>query len=358
MRYAMAISVTLAAAFAGPRAHGAYTIIDLTPTASNATAGGIAGGQQVGTVLGAQVHAMLFRGTAASAVDLHPAGFTFSAGTGTNGTIQAGQGRTSGGQLHALLWQGTAASVVDLNPFNTDESHVNDVTGNEQVGFFHIAETYHAVLWHGTSASAVDLNRADYTSSFANGTSGTQQVGTAYPQAEAGLPHAVLWSGTASSAIDLRPSGYNESVGNDVAGNQQVGYAVPNGSVDNNAHAMLWNGTAASAVDLHPAGFSFSEALATDGVHQLGYAGSGESFRAIIWNGTADSAVRLPLLSPYQSSWAEGIDADGNILGTVFNDTAHRHVVIWVPTVPEPGVASASLLVTVTLLGRKRSTRP
>jgi hypothetical protein len=71
-----------ASTLAGAQAAAIYTAIDLTPSGfgiAGAAANGVADGQQVGVVqLGATDHATLWTGTAASAVDLNPSGFTSS----------------------------------------------------------------------------------------------------------------------------------------------------------------------------------------------------------------------------------------------------------------------------------------
>ena len=59
-------------------------------------------------------HAMLWTGTADSAVDLHPSGFAASDALATNGSIQVGWGLTDIGTYQALAWSGTADSAVNL----------------------------------------------------------------------------------------------------------------------------------------------------------------------------------------------------------------------------------------------------
>ena len=71
----------------------------------------MSGDQQVGGVVFGDVnsqplHAMLWTGTAASAVDLHPAaGFTRTTAVDTNGRQQVGdgEGNVTGGMEHAAL---------------------------------------------------------------------------------------------------------------------------------------------------------------------------------------------------------------------------------------------------------------
>jgi hypothetical protein len=104
----------------------ADSMVDLTPTQIpgllDAKVYGVSGDQQVGEADSpTTVHAMLWTGTADSAVDLHPlqfAQFTESVAYATNGSEQVGA--IFNGPLwqpsssHAVIWFGTAASAVDL----------------------------------------------------------------------------------------------------------------------------------------------------------------------------------------------------------------------------------------------------
>jgi hypothetical protein len=92
----------------------AYTVIDLNPRGFDYSfAGGISGSQQVGwgwgPATGACDHAVLWSGTAGSAVDLHqflPPGFTDSYAQGIDSQgIVVGWARVSPGSDHAILWQ-------------------------------------------------------------------------------------------------------------------------------------------------------------------------------------------------------------------------------------------------------------
>jgi len=99
------------------------TFVDLLPPgAFGGIVTAMSGDQQVGfvaSVEGPVSHAMLWTGTAASAVDLHPAvGFTETTAEDTNGRQQVGYGKGSvtGGTFHALLWDGDNV-VQDLHRF-------------------------------------------------------------------------------------------------------------------------------------------------------------------------------------------------------------------------------------------------
>jgi len=206
----------------------AASAVDLNPTSfTSSEAFGTNGTQQVGFgfVGGSSngAHALLWTGTAASAVDLNPinlSGFTDSFAYGTDGSQQVGVGQNnsiSGSTLtHALLWSGTAASAIDLNPTNL--SGISNSTalatyGTQQVGYGFGSDTGNptfALLWTGTAASAVDLNPTNlsgFTQSEAVDTNGTEQVGWGNDGTLTGgayINHALLWTGTADSAVYLQ----------------------------------------------------------------------------------------------------------------------------------------------------------
>ncbi|HMD54457.1 MAG TPA: hypothetical protein VKJ65_07915 [Phycisphaerae bacterium] len=176
-------------------------------------------------------HALLWSGTAASAVDLNPPGFSSSGAYGMFGNQQVGAGSkidfgiNADNEInkHALLWSGTSDSFIDLNPKGFNESVALDISGNQEVGKGRGETTgiyyYHALLWTGTAASVVDLHPVGFFASYATATNGRQQVGTGSVRSSDEeyaplLDRALLWSGTAKSCVDLQiflPSYYNES---------------------------------------------------------------------------------------------------------------------------------------------------
>jgi hypothetical protein len=94
-------------------------------------------------------------------VNLHPAGYDHSSAAGISGDSQVGNGLTSAGASHALLWYGTAASVVDLHPDRAEGSFAHDVEGDVQVGSItlSVAELInHAYVWRGSAESGMDLH--------------------------------------------------------------------------------------------------------------------------------------------------------------------------------------------------------
>jgi hypothetical protein len=343
-------------------------------------------GQTLGSGYGSATafsnHALLWAGSG-NPIDLTPtnlSGFTTSIAYGTDGTQQVGYGSgpaTGGPIQHALLWTGTAGTAVDLNPTNltqiTGGSIAYSISGTQQVGAGETSNYSHALLWTETAASAVDLNPTGLTGilgSEAFATTGSQQVGYGYGTAGPPLTHALLWTGTAASAVDLNPTslpGIGSSMAFGAGGNQQVGQGSANGT-GNQGHAILWTGTAASAVDLNPtllSSFTNSIAEDTNGSVQVGWGDSGGNPHALFWTGTAASAVDLQTLLPSTGTWTSSeaftIDASGNIYGFAtgtFDDTTGNFAVEWSP-VPEP--ASLSLLMvfgTGALMRRRRSPRP
>jgi hypothetical protein len=88
----------------------------------------------------------MWNGTAASAVDLHPAsGFQSSFATAASDSGQPGFGvATASGRDHALLWSGTAASKVDLQPSVYGANRALGLDGNTQVGYAFAPRTMEA----------------------------------------------------------------------------------------------------------------------------------------------------------------------------------------------------------------------
>lgn len=118
-------------------ADGGYAITDLTPPGYNIfPIGGIGGGQQVGTgSTSGNDHPLLWRGSAASVVDLIPAGYAVGDAYSTDGTHQVGIALKGQSTYHAYLWSGTAASAVDLTPNGYSNAFAVRLSGNTQIGW-------------------------------------------------------------------------------------------------------------------------------------------------------------------------------------------------------------------------------
>ena len=162
-----------------------YTGIVLYPLAvpngDSTVIDGAAGGQVAGYSYGLNTHATVWSvSSGGNAVDLNPAGFTQSFARFTDGVHQVG---SAGSQ--AFLWSGTAASAVNLHPAVYGSSEAYGSGGNQQVGEGSggsIGSTNHALLWTGSAASAIDLNPVGYQYSVAMATDGVHQAGYANGQ--------------------------------------------------------------------------------------------------------------------------------------------------------------------------------
>lgn len=228
--------------------------INLTPSVYNQSyCFGVYHGQQIGYAESIQYftatqHALLWSGSSGAFVDLHPAlGFTFSKGlgifagqeVGTIANIPYGPVNTFGYESsdHAVMWSGTAASAIDLHPSGFDASAAMATNGIQQGGWAYSASAaggsnLHAMMWYGSAASAVDLHPYGWVDTRVNAMGATMQVGegwTGPANQSSSYRHALAWSGTAASVIDLNqflPAGYQNAAatGIDEAGNI-VGYA-------------------------------------------------------------------------------------------------------------------------------------
>ena len=317
---------------------------------------GVGAGQAAGTgrILGSayphETRAVFWPRGSVVGVDLHPPDFRYSAALDTDGQRQAGHGNgpPTGFARHALLWQGSAARYVDLHPAgNWNDSIARAVAGDQQVGNInnYFYTTYeriiveHAALWRGSAASVVDLhpNGIGCERSYANDTDGTRQVGYGYfPTSTNTAPYrALLWSGTSASAVVLHPPGYTHSFAEGVRGDEQVGHAF-NALSGEYSRALLWRGTAASVVSLHPSGYLTTAAHATNGKLQVGSGttpATGAQSHALLWSGTAQSVVDLHALLPAEfaqgGSIAHDIDAEGNVAGLAQRPDGSTVAVLW-----------------------------
>jgi hypothetical protein len=226
-----------------------------------------------------ETHPFMWSGSAASAVDLTPFGLGFGAGQalGTDGVQQVGFGQqvlsiTAFSGPFAVVWSGTAESAVNLNPPDSGSSQANAVSGGQQVGYGYFP--HRALLWRGSAESVVELQPAGYAASEANATNGIQQAGSGFVGdafTNVGHSHALVWTGSAESAVDLNqflPPGYTDAAatGIDAAGNV-VGWAS-RGPVSDpaNVHAVMWKPVEAGAVFAQSLALSQSSIVGGDAV--------------------------------------------------------------------------------------------
>lgn len=291
-----------------------------------------------------------------SVVNLNPDGW-FVQPEDVSGGIQVGEGPgpTTGGDTHAILWHGTAASLVDLHPAGLGfrDTAAYGVSGNNQVGYGFIPGVgSHALLWHGSAESVVDLHPAGFVSSQANGVFEDNVAGFGI-KATPGL-RALLWNGTAASVVDLHSAAYPETFASDASQDSQVGTGIFSPLVGGERHALLWHGTAASVIDLNPPGFTQTGADGVAGTRQVGFGegtATGGQQHALLWQGSAASVVDLHSLltglgPSFVSSYAHDIDAGGVIVGSAVALVGSNYVsyaVKWSP-VPEPAAATLFLM--------------
>ncbi|MGI4788801.1 MAG: hypothetical protein ACRYFS_08120 [Janthinobacterium lividum] len=269
----------------------AASVVDINPTGFySSQVLGIAGGQEAGFGLTTDsfgvdtTHAVLWSGSAASAVDLNPAqllgafdDYSQASGIGGGQQVGYGYGSLTQYQYQALLWTGTAASAINLQPTNLYgflDSRGAATNGIHQVGSGEFTDgsfqTVHALAWSGTASSALDLNPSQSNFSGATAISGNNVAGYASfaPDGNNYEPHAVLWNLAPSAAgpftfLDLNPAGYEDSFAAGVVGTTVVGA----GDINGHSHALLWDGSAANYVDLNqflPAGFTDAMAQGID----------------------------------------------------------------------------------------------
>jgi hypothetical protein len=230
-----------------------------------------------------ETHPFMWSGTAASAVDLTPLGLGFGAGRalGTDGVQQVGFGQqvlgtNSFSGPYAVLWAGSADSAVNLNPPDSGSSQANAVAGGQQVGFGYFP--HRALLWRGSVESVVELHPDGYSASEANATNGFEQAGSGFVGdafTQDGHSHALVWAGDAASVTDLNrflPDGFTDAAATGInADGTVVGWASRGPSGDPaNVHAVMWLPVASGA--------AFASTLSLDRTGIVG----GEAARATV----------------------------------------------------------------------------
>jgi hypothetical protein len=234
----------------------------------------------------------------------------------------------------AYLWTGSAASAIDLHPAGATTSVARCIDGEYQAGYAAFGGQTRAALWNNTAQSFVDLHPAGYDNSSVTSIMGTSQGG--YTVTASGRQSAALWSMTAQSHVDLDP-GLEGSIVKGVDDGVQVGTVTMSTGLP---HASLWQGTAGSWTDIHPPYCAQSHLTATSGGQHVGSVsygrvGYGYIGRAFYWN---DDGSRLDLhcflSSAYITSHALGIWVDGDttyIVGWAMHEaTSRQHAVMWV----------------------------
>ncbi len=176
--------------------------LKLTPTGMwGSSASGIYGDHQYGSVVlpFASVHAARWSGSAATFVDIHPSGSTYSYVADADLGQQVGTA-TFGGVNHAGIWADTANSFLDIHPAGASSSEAKGVHEGLQCGSVAIDGTNHAALWAGPGSTWIDLHTMldpSFTSSSANDVTVDENgtitvVGSGYDSATA-RTEALVW---------------------------------------------------------------------------------------------------------------------------------------------------------------------
>lgn len=150
-------------------------------------------------------HACMWNLATGAWVDLQPANGVFSTARDTDGEYQVGYLYLTGrSQPSAVMWHGSAASAVVLEPPGSRGSECFAVANGTQVGHVQTADlVMRPVVWHGTAASWRDMLPSGYIEGQILGTTGDFHVGWAYRNDFGST--AMLWFGDNPNVnIDLR----------------------------------------------------------------------------------------------------------------------------------------------------------
>jgi hypothetical protein len=143
-------------------------------------------------------------------VDLRPFSAWDSHALATDGQRQAGYYiQNPGGYQQAVMWTGSAGSAVSLHPSGAQQSTATAVADGLEGGWVVYPANgapRWAALWSGSAQSVTILNPGpSYIDSTVQGMAQGQQVGWA--QVFGFNTHAALWRGTAASFVDMNPPG-------------------------------------------------------------------------------------------------------------------------------------------------------
>jgi hypothetical protein len=257
---------------------GVEGYMDVTPAGfTGAMINDSAGLQHVGGVAAMgdyPGHAWLWTDTGAS-IDLNPPGFSVSEALGVGGGLQVGHVYSGSYcsqcglvmQRHAVMWTGSADSAVFLHTKFSSDTMATGTDEVQQVGQGAVGIGYHALLWNGPGSTVIDLHPGTaYKVSMASAVDDGQQVGSISGTPTSDVPHAALWTSTAASCLDLNPAGYVQSSACSVRDGVEVGSGAPS-AAPLTRRALAWQGSAASVTDLHallPAEFQSWNSSAED----------------------------------------------------------------------------------------------
>ncbi len=199
----------LAALWSGTAASGSFLLVDTAAQYTGGHVRGISNGWQAGEAGyagGAAGHYRAALWHAASNPDAYPAILHFG-GTddnsivwGIDGATAATPGQQAGaatvdGSLHAILWNGSAAAYVDLHPAGGVSSQAYALHGGRQAGYVDVGgDALRATVWQGTAASAIELHPAGMADSLAFALRDNWVAGDVYPTDDPNSRRALLWN--------------------------------------------------------------------------------------------------------------------------------------------------------------------
>ena len=250
----------------GPPSYPVNVILwqDLQPAAISASE---ARGAQSGVVVGAVlrnsapgVQAALWNGNAYAVgpghfVSLHSSVMHHTAAEATNGYVHVGGGGRNLQEDHALVWTGTSAGAVDLHPagsYYASQAMGVDVYGNRLAGWAAVDEgagaVYrHAWLWYQqpgggyTDSAYTDIHPSGLDWSEARGVAPGAVVGVGNGRLTGNETRALYWPQGVPSALDLQqflPANY---VWSEAVAVSHDGMIVGNGlTADGYQHAVAW----------------------------------------------------------------------------------------------------------------------
>lgn len=288
-------------------------------------------------------------------MDLHDENWVNSEATSGFGSYQFGR-FVDGNESHAVRWSGTAASAMDFNPFGYTSSYIHGAGASGAVGSaFNGVST--PILWNMDDGTPANLLPAGAVAGSAFDAGDVDQVGFLSVIGGAGASnHAVRWFGSAETWVDLNFDPAVESVAYGTYGGRQVGYYEQGGV----RKAVMWFGTAASWVDLNPLGATSSSVYAIDGNLSGGYAQFGGGTRASVWDHSGIYEDLHQYLDPgFVSSTIYGIVETPTmqyVYGTAANaDSSYAMMWSRANPVPEPGTIIILGIGAVAAIRRQRN---
>jgi hypothetical protein len=282
-------------------------------------------------------------------LDVHPAGFSFSAINSRAGNLSAGYAGIASLSQTPMIWEGNVAHPLSV-PFDYVTGHAEATDGVQAVGFATETDpergigSSHALVWNLATGDVIDLgNNATLT-----GVGGGVQVGW---QTGSRGSNAALWRGESNSFVDLHVASQDSSMATDTDGVIEVGYVGVDIRVRHEGRprdirfysAGYWSGTAESFTYL-PSAYRHSFALAVGGDTIVGYGNTTDAIgfpresRAVAWIGPEHTFVDLHALLPadMRTSIASDVDETGNIVGYGVTTTGVLRAYTWQARTLEP----------------------